>query len=200
MLCFEVQVVVRLSLISLNSEELTLLVPEEEEVEKTCFQGFTCLVGFFFRFGCDLFRKKKERKIHPFPPTIVYCKEVQEVWRMEQQQYSDLQKQMRRQKREEDQSSQCLVLVPLLVYPVLCASSILKTLPVMSAIVLFRAHQNSTTTTGTSDHLSLSQLFSLSLSLSLFCRRLSANCYQMNPLFTCINETTDSSSTGYYFL
>jgi hypothetical protein len=72
----------------------------------------------------------------------------------------------------------------------------------MSAIVLFRAHQNSTTTTGTSDHLSLSQLFSLSLSLSLslFCRRLSANCYQMNPLFTCINETTDSSSTGYYFL
>jgi len=37
MLCFEVQVVVRLSLISLNSEELTLLVPEEEEVEKTCF-------------------------------------------------------------------------------------------------------------------------------------------------------------------
>jgi hypothetical protein len=66
----------------------------------------------------------------------------------------------------------------------------------MSAIVLFRAHQNSTTTTGTSDHLSLS----LCLSLSLFCRRLSVNCYQMNPLFTCINEATDSSSTGYYFL
>jgi len=37
MLCFEVRVVVRLSLLFLNSEELTLLVPEEEEVEKTWF-------------------------------------------------------------------------------------------------------------------------------------------------------------------